>query len=530
MNVTPPNSGSGHAHSASPAQPANSSLADLLFADAPANSTSDFRTIAAALFGVESSTPTPTQSPAKGVVDGKKTAGLPGDKSDTRKETPDPALQGIHPELTIPLQHVPVPLIHVPPIQVPPQSELADNVVSQQRLPPGPNDKSPQVGFSALPEAAQITSDEPAVKVAGGVALDQRISASSSDQPVVQSPATDHSLKEAKQMAVPATSIQPNGLTRKKDAEPAKSAVNQSQPPVSSQLAKQPAPPATSTNRLIRVVDPHFGASSEKPLPAAATGDVPPSPPVEQTPDASAQQILDSAIVAKGLPQSKLASPSAAVESTSATGRNALNSSAKIKGRDLKDSRITPSPGGKPGFIQPGQITGGSPNAAGNGKDSSGLPLAGHSGAPAKQLSLKQSADASSSPASLTDADGPDETLPSSASSPVTAKFVQGMNQSEFRVGMQSQEFGNIDIRTSVARHMFSAQISVEHGDMAKSMTAQLPACTTGWPTSRLQLETSSFTGKTWERRPASRRMRSARTGSPRATAPQSRTQNRFSR
>jgi flagellar hook-length control protein FliK len=43
-------------------------------------------------------------------------------------------------------------------------------------------------------------------------------------------------------------------------------------------------------------------------------------------------------------------------------------------------------------------------------------------------------------------------------------------------VGMQSQEFGNIDIRTSVARHIFSAQISVERGDVAKSMTADLPA------------------------------------------------------
>ena len=50
------------------------------------------------------------------------------------------------------------------------------------------------------------------------------------------------------------------------------------------------------------------------------------------------------------------------------------------------------------------------------------------------------------------------------------------MSQSEFRVGMQSQEFGSIDIRTSVARHMFSAQISVEHGDMARSLTAELPA------------------------------------------------------
>ena len=61
------------------------------------------------------------------------------------------------------------------------------------------------------------------------------------------------------------------------------------------------------------------------------------------------------------------------------------------------------------------------------------------------------------------------KSVPTSMPSPINAKFVQGMSQSEFRVGMQSQEFGNIDIRTSVARHMFSAQISVEHSDIAKS-------------------------------------------------------------
>ncbi len=50
------------------------------------------------------------------------------------------------------------------------------------------------------------------------------------------------------------------------------------------------------------------------------------------------------------------------------------------------------------------------------------------------------------------------------------------MSQSEFRVGMQTREFGSIDIRTSVARHMFSAQISVEHSDVAKSLTTDLPS------------------------------------------------------
>ena len=88
----------------------------------------------------------------------------------------------------------------------------------------------------------------------------------------------------------------------------------------------------------------------------------------------------------------------------------------------------------------------------------------------------KQPADSAASPTALGETDAPDESLPTSEPASVTAKLVQGMSQSEFRVGMQSQEFGNIDIRTSVARHMFSAQISVEHGDVAKSMTADLPA------------------------------------------------------
>ncbi len=56
-----------------------------------------------------------------------------------------------------------------------------------------------------------------------------------------------------------------------------------------------------------------------------------------------------------------------------------------------------------------------------------------------------------------------------------TAKLVAGLAQAEFRVGMQSREFGQIDIRTSVARHEFTAQISVEHSEVAKVMASDLP-------------------------------------------------------
>ena len=60
VNVTPPNSSAVAAHGATPALPKNLSLADLLFADSPANAGSDFRAIAATLFGVGNSTQTQT--------------------------------------------------------------------------------------------------------------------------------------------------------------------------------------------------------------------------------------------------------------------------------------------------------------------------------------------------------------------------------------------------------------------------------------------------------------------------------------
>ena len=57
-----------------------------------------------------------------------------------------------------------------------------------------------------------------------------------------------------------------------------------------------------------------------------------------------------------------------------------------------------------------------------------------------------------------------------------TAKLIQWMDQSQLRVGIQTREFGNIDIRTSVAPHLFTAEILVEHNDVAKTLTTELPS------------------------------------------------------
>jgi hypothetical protein len=56
-----------------------------------------------------------------------------------------------------------------------------------------------------------------------------------------------------------------------------------------------------------------------------------------------------------------------------------------------------------------------------------------------------------------------------------TARLVQNINQSEMRVGMRSSEFGNISINTSATRDVVSAQISLDHGELAKALAAHLP-------------------------------------------------------
>ncbi len=56
-----------------------------------------------------------------------------------------------------------------------------------------------------------------------------------------------------------------------------------------------------------------------------------------------------------------------------------------------------------------------------------------------------------------------------------TAKLIQSMGQSEMRVGMRSTDFGNISISTSTTRDLISAQISLDHGELARTLAAHLP-------------------------------------------------------
>jgi len=56
-----------------------------------------------------------------------------------------------------------------------------------------------------------------------------------------------------------------------------------------------------------------------------------------------------------------------------------------------------------------------------------------------------------------------------------SARLVERVGQTELRVGIQTGEFGNVDIRTSMGRNQFTAQISVERGELGKVLAAELP-------------------------------------------------------
>lgn len=55
------------------------------------------------------------------------------------------------------------------------------------------------------------------------------------------------------------------------------------------------------------------------------------------------------------------------------------------------------------------------------------------------------------------------------------AQLLQAMHQSEMRMGMNSAEFGNISISAAVSHQTLSAQISLNHAELGRALTAQLP-------------------------------------------------------
>jgi hypothetical protein len=114
------------------------------------------------------------------------------------------------------------------------------------------------------------------------------------------------------------------------------------------------------------------------------------------------------------------------------------------------------------------------------------IAVADHSGAAVAQVQSGSVAGATQGAPTLAPASGhvakaADTAAPAPAGEPQTlpainsARLIQSMGQTEMRVGMRSNEFGNISINTSSTRDLISAQISVDHGELAKTLAAHLP-------------------------------------------------------
>lgn len=502
MSATHPIYGAGSAPKAAPVQPANSPLADFLLANASGDAAQDFKTIAATLFGGANSTPANAQAAAKGPV-AKDEFGIR--KS---KETSNSSLALVtHPESPVPLVNLPQLNTLQPAPRIVREAEatapeanidtlplqamelrLGDFAAPESKAGTGSSDTSAKpAGYSALAmnpavPGAVKQDDVRARDNLGGVSKEMTPSSGESSTPVVQTlaeqPPAGDSVKQSTHGVKGIDSFFVSGASGKKSAEPAKPVDDRPRETVANPVVKHDSMQASI---MIKPALPADASAAESPsgVPPLATGAVPVAPTPDQGSVTTGTQASPVATMAAAQADS---AASAKTESKGGSTRTSPSESGRIKDRnnkdrDSKETRIATGLSGKSVLSQAGQTAAGSNNSSGgNNKDLASTVMPNHSGAHTKAEPLKPAAGSPSSSVGLSESDGPDEAVPTTASSPLTAKMVQGMSQSEFRVGMQSPEFGNIDIRTSVARHMFSAQISVEHSDMAKSMATELPA------------------------------------------------------
>lgn len=72
------------------------------------------------------------------------------------------------------------------------------------------------------------------------------------------------------------------------------------------------------------------------------------------------------------------------------------------------------------------------------------------------------------------------ESVPSMPTSAISdARLMQTMNESEMRIGLSSNAFGDISIRTSITGHQLVAQISLDHNELSQAISENLSAVQT---------------------------------------------------
>lgn len=168
-------------------------------------------------------------------------------------------------------------------------------------------------------------------------------------------------------------------------------------------------------------------------------------------------------------------SPTAIGDSTPATSAAKNSPSVSISSDPSAHSSVAGSPPAQSALADASQPAGGA--AKTTDAAATPIPLAQAGAAPHDATAARSQTGATPETPRATDRSPAPEPADAASTSRIdTARVMQSMSQSEMRVGMHSAEFGEISIRTSVTPQQMMAQISVDHGDLGKAISAHIPA------------------------------------------------------
>jgi len=85
-----------------------------------------------------------------------------------------------------------------------------------------------------------------------------------------------------------------------------------------------------------------------------------------------------------------------------------------------------------------------------------------------------------------------------------SAKLVERIGEAELRLGIRAGEFGSVDVRTSMIRNQFTAEISVERGELGRAMAAELPSLQNRLSEQRLPVANITLQNQTGDQSTAS--------------------------
>ena len=169
-------------------------------------------------------------------------------------------------------------------------------------------------------------------------------------------------------------------------------------------------------------------------------------------------------------------------QESSGANRKGVDVTGSAKAQSRKDE--TPSSGGSTGDGQATSTTPAKPLASTTAFSAAGIQPSANAADP-KSVSAgvshegndRQPGQLAQKSPSVVQFQAPGESSsPYSTSIVHSAKLVERIGETELRLGIRAGEFGSVDVRTSMVRNQFTAEISTERGELGRALAAELPS------------------------------------------------------